>query len=720
MRNRWVLLLAAAIAILMLLIALNPDFSSLFNKNTSTPLSQKEKVWHLRLGHNMPTDSALHQAALLYAKKVAEKTNGKILITIYPNQQLGTDYKMIEMARRGELDIIIVPTAKMGVSIPSMQYVDLPFYFPTREDTYRMLDGEPGKMIFDELKKIDLVGVTFWENGFKHFTADTPLHTPQDFQGKKFRIMQSRLIEAQFNALGAKTLPIDFHKTRQALADGIVDGQENPLIAIDAMKIDEVQKHLTLSNHGYMGYLFAISAKSFTKFPFRCHAVLIDTARELTPYERDQTHNREAALLQKMKEHGMAVYTLNAQERTQFAQKMKPIIPRFEEEIGPHLMAKSDELLLERYGPSPQSHQQIVIGLDADLSSGTKTGALAIKRGIELAIDEINAKGGILGKPLVLITKDDHGVSTQGVENIRSFIGRSDVVAIIGGVLSTVIYESIGETAKPRIPYLIPWATAEKLTRSSYQPNTVFRVSANDRNAIAFMGEYLLNRYSSVAVLYENSLWGRDGYLQLQTFYGKKAKKLSEALMFNTGQTHFEKEIERIKSSGADALFLITRPYEANRIIQTLDQEKVYLPVVTHWGITADHIDNKTLDALKRVDLQVFQTFSFLDSPTFRSQKLARQYMTRYGISSVEAINAPSGVAQAYDLVQLLALAIEKAKSTKRSKVRDALENLPEYQGVIRTYDHPFSPTDHDALSQEDYFLGRFRHDGVIVPITKR
>ncbi len=716
--TRIALIAAVIIATLMVMIVVWPTSSSLFETSKSE-LTPHPKTWNLRLGHNMPTESALHEAALLYAQKVFEKSGGKVRITVHPNQELGTDFKMVEMARRGELDIIITPTAEMGIALPSMQYVDLPFYFPTREDTYRMLDGEPGEMLFDELKKIGLIGVTFWENGFKHFSANTPLYAPEDFEGKKFRIMKSRLIEAQFQALGATTLPIDFHKTRQALADGVVDGQENPLIAIESMHIDDVQKHLLLSSHGYMGYLFAISAKTFARIPSELHPPLYDTARDLTPYERKQTHKKEKALLEKMAAKGLMIHTLTDVQRSAFAETMKPLIPRFEEMIGPHLLAKTDELLLERYGPSPQSHEQIVIGLDVDLSGAAQIGSLAIKRGVELAIEEINAQGGVLGKKLVLLCKDNRGSASIGENNVRSLIERDDVVAIMGGVLSAVIVESIDETSKAAIPHLIPWGAAEKLTHTDHKPNPLFRLSANDGSAITFMGEHLLNRYERVSIVYENSVWGREGYGQFLELSRRLGKPITEAVMFNAGQNDFDPTVVRLKQSKTQALLLIANAPETNVFLQTLDTLNFRVPIISHWGITGNTLHPKTLQALRRLDLRVFQTFSFLHRPTPQSARLAQRYLNRYGVSSVDAIKAPSGVAQAYDLTHLLALAITQAKTSERSRVRDTLEKLGRYEGVIRTYDTPFTHNDHEALGREDYFFGRFREDGAIIPLSQ-
>ncbi|MCX6076343.1 MAG: TRAP transporter substrate-binding protein [Campylobacterales bacterium] len=223
----------------------------------------------LKFGHHMPKDSVLDRAALRFANEVEKKTNGKVKITVYPNQQLGDSQKMMELSRLGQIDIIATPTAKLSVAVPSMQYADLPFLFPTREDAYALLDGKVGNMLLNDLNDIDLVGVAFWEGGLKDFTANKPLLKIEDFKDLKMRVMKSRIIMEQFHALGAKPISIDFQETKQALKEGAVDGQETPLSGIVGMEFYKVQSDITLSEHGYLAYVLTLSKKSISNFPLK-------------------------------------------------------------------------------------------------------------------------------------------------------------------------------------------------------------------------------------------------------------------------------------------------------------------------------------------------------------------------------------------------------------------------------------------------------------------
>jgi len=674
----------------------------------------EEKVLHLRFGHNTPVDSALHEAALRYARLVSERSGGRVEITVYPAQELGNDHQMVEMAREGSLDIILTPTAKMSVAVPAMQYADLPFFFPNPEDVYTMLDGEPGRMLLEKLNTIGLVGVTFWENGFKHFSANEPLLRLEDFKNKTFRVMKSRIIFEQFKELGAKSVPIDFYATRKALEDGVVDGQENPLVAFVSMGFHEVQKHLTLSSHAYLGYVFSISARALKELPPDVQSLLVETAREVTPWERQATREREAKLIETIKAAGVEVDVLEPAERARMAAVMADIPGKFESVIGADIISKTQELLLEKYGPAPQRREQIVVGLDADLSMGGHVSGLAIKRGMELAVREINARGGVLGKPLVLIARDHRGIASRGVENLRQLVAREDTVAVMGGQHSAVILAERELVNAAALPYLVPWAANARITDDA---PCYFRVSANDRDAAPFILREALRLYKKPALIVENSVWGRDNLSQMKQMMASEGSAFAAVATINRGQQSYDADVDALMASGADSVILIANALEGGAVLRRIAAYRSPLPVVSHWGITGGEIFERDSDTLQRVPLRFFQTFSFRDAARPKARNLAEAYMRRYGVESVAKIAAPGGVAQAYDEVMMLAAAIEKAGTTERSAVCTALETIGAYDGAVRKYERPFAPGRHDALDAGDYFMARFDENGAIIPL---
>ncbi|SCZ59314.1 DctP family TRAP transporter solute-binding subunit [Thiohalomonas denitrificans] len=671
--------------------------------------------WVLRFGHNIPADSALHQASVRFAEEVQSRSGGRVRVDVYPAQQLGNDHQMVEMARAGELDIILTPTAKLSVPLPAMQYADLPFYFPSRNDLYEMLDGEPGQILLDKLRSIGLIGVTFWENGFKQFTANRPLQRPEDFAGLNMRIMKSRILMEQFRALDAHPIPIDFHATREALHDGVVDGQENPLVAIVSMGIHQEQSHLTLSNHGYMGYVFSISAAVFERLPQEIRSILIDTARELTPWERAETHRREEMLLEAIREAGVTIHRLDSEAQQAFAERTTHIADIFEPVIGADLLSRTQELLDRKY--SGKGNRSIVVGLDADLSMDGGSSGLALKRGAALAIEEINVAGGVLDKRLKLRTRDHKGMPSQGVRNLSRFIDEPEVIAVITGQNSPVTTAQLQPAHEAGLPLLAAWSSATGVVENRYSPNFVFRVSANDRLVAPFMLDHLLQAYRRPAILLENSVWGRSSLKAMREALAKRGHTFAHTESFNRGETEFAPYLTRIEQSGADVIVMVTNPHEGQLIVDVLAQRTAPLPLFSHWGITGGDFWSANREALEQIDLTFFQTFSFLEPRGPASAHLASRYKERYAVSSDRKILAPAGVAHAYDLVHLLAAAIEQAGSSDRAAVRDALERLKRHDGAVKRYSPPFTPERHDALGPRDYRMARFAEDGAIIPL---
>ncbi|WP_304546176.1 DctP family TRAP transporter solute-binding subunit [Sulfurimonas microaerophilic] len=682
--------------------------------------STNNDLIHLKFGHNTPVDSALHEASVKFANEVKRKTNGKVVIDIFPAQQLGNDHQMVEMARDGEIDIILTPTAKMSVAVPSIQYADLPFYFPTRQDVYDMLDGEPGEMILHKLKSIGLIGVSFWENGFKHFTANEPILSVEDFKDKKIRVMKSRIIMEQFKSFGAEPVPIDFYSTKQALHDKVVDGQENPLVAIVSMGFHKEQSDLTLSEHAYLGYVLSFSEKTFNKLPQDIQMILIDTAKEVTPWEREETQRREAKLLDTIEQSGVRIHQISALERQKFAAKTAHIPGQFEEIIGVDTISKTQELLYNKYGVNFKFDDHILIGIDTDVSVDSKVAGLAIKRGAELAVEEINSKGGVLGKPLKVIVKDHRAIASRGIQNVQEFAKNKHLAAIIGGVHGAVISAEMDTIQELKVPYLIPWAATAGIVQNGYEDNYIFRVSANDKLASEYIVKYTTQKYSRPAIIVENSVWGRSN-LKLMKQYCKKHNIIDAIeIVFNRGQNSFDKEITQVVNSQADSVIMVANPLEASKILQALYVQKKTLPIVSHWGITSGDFFQKNEDILKELNLSVFQTFSFDGKLNAKGKHLLDNYKNRYMVKKSANIKAPIGVAQAYDIVYLLALAIEKAGTTDKVKIKNALENLPNYQGVLKNYTPAFSKKRHDALDGKDYYMAKYNQDGHLVPIKNK
>ncbi|MEO5365085.1 MAG: DctP family TRAP transporter solute-binding subunit [Magnetococcus sp. WYHC-3] len=683
--------------------------------DTLAPPVPKHAVQVLRFGHNSPTNSALHKAAERFAREVAQRSGGVLQVRVFPYQELGNDHQMLEMAREGHLDILLTPTAKLGVPLPAMQYADLPFYFPDRQTLYRMLDGEPGQMLLARLQSIGLAGATFWENGFKHFTANRPLRSPRDFQDLRLRVMKSRILHDQSLALGAIPVLTDFHAIRQALADGAADAQENPLVAIVGMGIHHVQKHLTLSEHAYLGYALSFSRLTLARLTHKQQELLMTVAREQTQSEREETQRMEAGFLEAARTAGMTLHTLTPEQRGEFSRALAQLPRRYEHVIGADLLSKTEEWLLLESLPRRAS-APILIGLNADLSQAGARAGISLKRGALLAVDEINRAGGLLGRDVALLARDHQSSPGRGLDNMRFFAERNDVVAVLGGMHSHVILEELTQVRSAGLPYLIPWAAAGSVTGNGQDPNWVFRLSVNDDLTGPWLVRRAMERGRIPGLALENSAWGRGVLASMEQELRALSAPAPVVEWVNRGQVNMSDAVSRFSRAGVDVVILVANPPEGAAFAQELATLASPPRVVSHWGITGGHFLELAGSGVSRLNLEFLQTHVPWGSSNPRWQAFQQSYKAYFGLPPLTPETAPSGLGQSYDLVYLLAQAIRQAGTTQRAQVRTALENLASHPGLIKTYTRPFTPRQHDALGEADYHLARYNAEGIIVP----
>lgn len=704
-----------ALAILLAIILFSLRQAPPTEKISNTPTQSRAEVIQLKFGHHLPKESVIHKAALRYADEIEKKTNGKVKVVVFPNQELGSNQKMIELSRLGEIDILLTPTAKMSVITPSMQYADLPFLFPTREDVYALLGGHVGEMLLRDLNTIDLLGVTFWEGGYKNFTANKPLTTLEDFKDLKIRVMKSRVLMEQFYALNAKPIVIDFHEVKQALIDGVIDAQETPLRGTVGLEFYKAQSDFTLSGHGYLSYVLTMSTKSLSKLPLDIQNILIETLKEITSWQREEALKEDIINFEVIKKSGIAIHSFSPQEKERFIKATAYIMKKYEDIIGSHIISETEEYFYKKH----PKENIATIGIDTDLSMGAKGSGLAIKRGVELAVKEINDKGGLLGKQVIVIAKDHQGITTHGKDNIRDFINDKNIIAVVGGKHSAIISSYMKDLQDNKLIFFSPWAAAPSVTENGYKDNYVFRVSLNDRYATKFLTQAALKKSSNPAIVVENSIWGKEALENINLTLQSSGIKSQDGFIINRGEKDFEKIFNSIKSNSYDSIIMVLNSQEAQKIVTYMGENHIKIPIISHWGIDGDSFFQATKKYLQDIDLSIIQTFSLVKNDRKEAQNLAKSYYQTYHQSSNEPINAITGVAQAHDAVMLLAQAIEKCNSFDSTKVKESLENLDTYTGVIKTYNKPFDRINHDALKMQDFFMAVFNKDGNIIPEEK-
>jgi branched-chain amino acid transport system substrate-binding protein len=364
----------------------------------------------------------------------------------------------------------------------------------------------------------------------------------------------------------------------------------------------------------------------------------------------------------------------------------------------------------------------IIVGLDADMSAGAANGGLAIQRGAEIAIDEINSRGGVLGRSLRLVIKDHRGNPARGLDNIETFARTDNLVAVLGGVHTPVALHELELIHQKQLIYLGPWAAGTTVVKNGYEPNFVFRVSVRDEYAGAFLvGNALDKGYRKIALALERTGWGRSNERAMKAALKAEGLEPAGLSWFHWGSGDMEDAINDLDDNNPDVILLVANAPEGLTIVKSMASRPVArrIPIISHWGITGGRFFEQAKDILHKVDLSVLQTFSFV-KPSFpdRAEKVVKAYVNRYpDATDARDIFAPTGTAHAYDLIHILASAIEKAATTDRQIVRDTLENLGEYKGLVRNYSPAFSVKKHDALDVSDFSLSQYDKNGVIVPL---
>ena len=365
-----------------------------------------------------------------------------------------------------------------------------------------------------------------------------------------------------------------------------------------------------------------------------------------------------------------------------------------------------------------QAKPAVNVALVAAMSGGSALSGEAIKRGLTVAIDEINARGGVLGgRKIELVVRDEEGNPSKGVTAARDVIEREKAVAVFGGLHSPVGLAMLPVFHELKVPYVGTWAAATAITRNDRKPNFMFRVSANDDIVDHFLAKHVVEKLKKgkPGVILENTPWGASNQEGLAKWLTKLGAQPVGFEKFNWGDPDMSPQLLRLKNGGADAIVMVANAPEGAQVVKSKAKIGWDAPIVSHWGISGGRFAELTGNLSESV---VFvQTYSFFGKQTEVGERVIAALKSKYGIKGPEDILAPVGTANAYDAMHLVALAIEKAGAADGAKIRDALENLGEYRGLIKTYKHPFTAEEHDALTESDYILVTWR-GGKIVPAS--
>jgi branched-chain amino acid transport system substrate-binding protein len=364
------------------------------------------------------------------------------------------------------------------------------------------------------------------------------------------------------------------------------------------------------------------------------------------------------------------------------------------------------------------AQQTLKLGLVAAMSGQSAKAGEAIVRGLSLAVDEINAGGGLLGRKVELLVRDDESNSAKGVIAARELVQRERVVALFGGLDTPVSMAIVPFVNGAKVPFIGTWAAGTPITVNGAKENYVFRVSAVDELVDIALVDYAVKKYGAKkpGMILINNPWGESNEKGLRAALAAKNMPYAGIEKFETNDVDVVPQLSRLRQAGADVLFMVANVAPSAQVVKSLDRMNWNVPIVSHWGPAGGRFSELAGPSGSRVHF--IQTYSFHGKQSPKGESVLAGLKKKYPeIKSLADVTPAVGIANAYDAMHLTALAIAKAGSTDGPKIREAFYAIEKYEGLIKTYVKPFTPTNHDALGPQDYIFTYFK-DGEILPLT--
>ena len=290
----------------------------------------------IKFSHVVAADTPKGKASEFFAKRAGELTHGKVKVEVYPNSALYKDGEEMSSLQMGSVQMLAPSLAKFGpLGAKEFEAFDFPFMFDDTAELHKITQGPVGAAMLAKLEPKGIKGLAYWDNGFKSFSANTPLKNVADYKGKKFRIQSSKVLEEEIRSIAGIPQVMAFSEVYQALQTGVVDGTENPISNFWTQKMHEVQKHLTLTNHGYLGYAVIVNKKFWDGLPAEVRGELEQAMKEATVYANKIAQEENDLSLAGVKKSGKtAVYEPTKDERFALKKAMAPVHIKLAERVG--------------------------------------------------------------------------------------------------------------------------------------------------------------------------------------------------------------------------------------------------------------------------------------------------------------------------------------------------------------------------------------------------
>jgi len=299
----------------------------------------------IKFSHVVAKDTPKGKAAEKFKELAEAATKGRVKIEVYANSTLYKDKEELEALQLGAVQMLAPSMAKFGpLGVKEFELFDFPYLFTDQQSLERVTNGPVGKEMLKRLETKGLIGLSFWDNGFKIMSSNRPMHAPTDLKGLKLRIQASKVLDEQMRVLGANPQVMAFSEVYQALQTGVVDGLENVPSNLYTQKMHEVQKHMTVTNPGYIGYAVVVNKKFWEKLPADVRSQLDGAMKEATEYANKIAQQENEAALDAIRKSGkVTVYMPTDAEKAEWRKVMLPVHKTMEERIGKDLIAAASK-----------------------------------------------------------------------------------------------------------------------------------------------------------------------------------------------------------------------------------------------------------------------------------------------------------------------------------------------------------------------------------------
>lgn len=377
-------------------------------------------------------------------------------------------------------------------------------------------------------------------------------------------------------------------------------------------------------------------------------------------------------------------------------------------------VAAAFTLTLAIGGGAQAAEPPIKVGLVAALSGQSAKSGEALTRGLSMAINEVNAHGGVLGRPLELVRRDDESNPSKGMLAARELIQREKVTVLFGGLDTPVSLAIVPLANQLKVPFMGIWAAGTKITENGAADNYVFRVSAVDELVDEALVKYGVDQgMKKPGMILINNPWGESNEAGFKRALEKRGLQNAGVERIQDSDLDVVPQLTRLKNAGADTLLLVGNVGPSAQVVKSLDRMGWDVPVVSHWGPAGGRFGELAGPGASRVHF--IQTYVFTEHNNAKGDALLASLKAAYPqIKSLADVTPAVGIANAYDALHLSALAIEKAGNTDGKAVRDGFYAITDYDGLIKHYTQPFTAQKHDALGPDDYVFTHFEGDQIV------